>query len=717
MRGRRWVVAISAISALAASLVILTKSTSRDAVQPRTIRVGMQASPPWYSISPQGAVYGPVVEIIEEAARRGGLRIEWKPDPLGPENAMGPGNADLWPLMGRLASRLGRYPITESWLDLGYTLVTLESCEASQPGNTLPRTVARRDTQVVHEIVSEVAPGAVELIVPTHSEALEALCSGKADAAVIAELQMTGGGALVPSTCRERKLCLSTKHLTTLGFGIGARPGSSEAREAAGVLRSAIDGMIDDGRLPGILLKWGVPSGEIRALRLARLDRVRANISFGIALGLVAVVGALVLIYRKLLSTSRKLRKTNEELSQSQAALQAEFALRVEAEASLHQAQKLESVGRLAGGIAHDFNNMLTVILGYAGMLKEGGLPYSTQMKYASEIEKAGNRSKEITAKLLGFSRQQTIAPTPLNLNHLVADLLEPLGRLIGEDIEVAFFPAPDLWTVVVDSSQVNQILMNLVVNARDAMPKGGKLTIETKNVAISETYSRTHTESRPGRYVMLAVSDNGSGIPPEVLPRIFEPFFTTKPEGQGTGLGLPMIYGIVKQNGGFVNVYSELGRGTTFQINIPGITVGAADSDVPDDVPEMAAGPGKVLVVEDDALVRGLVTSSLEILGYSPLVADSPEEAVEICASAAGQEICLVLSDVVMPGMDGMELRRQICRVRPEMRVLFMSGYTSNVIMKNGMLEPGMHFIQKPFTIEDLGKRVEEALGSADRG
>lgn len=386
-------------------------------------------------------------------------------------------------------------------------------------------------------------------------------------------------------------------------------------------------------------------------------------------------------------------------------------AERAQLELQFQQAQKMESVGRLAGGVAHDFNNMLTVIMGYAALLRLDIPTHSMQQKALSEIEKAGERARQLTQKLLGFSRQQVIAPVPSDLNELVQDLTEPLGRLIGEDIQLSFIPGKDLGTVLVDASQVNQILLNLVVNARDAMPSGGNLTIATENRHISEDYCQKNMEVRPGSFVVLSVTDTGVGIAPDVLPRIFEPFFTTKGTNQGTGLGLSMVYGIAKKNGGFVNAYSEPGNGSTFRVYFPRIAGEPATEAFPSVEGAELQGRGTVLVVEDDDLVRELVTSSLAGIGYTPIIAANAVEAIELCSSSVGSRICLVLSDVVMPGMNGMELRDRICAARPGMRVLFMSGYTSDVIVKNGILKPGVHFIQKPFTVGELSRRIEEVL------
>jgi PAS domain S-box-containing protein len=378
-------------------------------------------------------------------------------------------------------------------------------------------------------------------------------------------------------------------------------------------------------------------------------------------------------------------------------------------EEQLLHAQKMESVGRLAGGVAHDFNNMLNVILGYSELLKSQLPEDDPHLKYVREIEKAGLHSRDITRQLLAFSRKQIIAPKPVNLNDLIAGTRQTLARLIGEDIDLRFYPEKNLWQVKFDPSQVDQILVNLAVNARDAMPTGGKLTIETANVALDEAYCREHLEMTPGFYVLLVMNDNGIGMDKETQAHIFEPFFTTKNVGQGTGLGLATVYGIVKQNQGFINIYSEPGDGTTVKIYIPRFMEEAELMEESKDAP-LISGTGTVLLVEDDEMVREMTTAMLETIGYKVVVAQSPQDALSLCA---GQDtpIDLLLTDVVMPGMNGPELRDMIQAIRPGIKVLFMSGYTSNVIVYHGVLEEGVHFIQKPFNMNDLARKVHHAI------
>ncbi|GLI35630.1 PAS domain S-box protein [Desulforhabdus amnigena] len=375
----------------------------------------------------------------------------------------------------------------------------------------------------------------------------------------------------------------------------------------------------------------------------------------------------------------------------------------------LHQMRKLEAIGRLAGGVAHDFNNMLGVILGYAQLLKSS-LPVGNSMyNDVLEIEKAAIRSRDITRQLLAFSRKQVIAPRVVDLNSMIDEMRKALSRLIREDIELRFTLEKNLWKVRIDPSQIDQILVNLAVNARDAMPDGGVLSIETRNVHLDDFYCGEHLGMKPGQFVMLSVSDTGVGMDEHTRSHIFEPFFTTKELGKGTGLGLATLYGIVKQNDGWINVYSEPGQGTMFKIYIPRMKEDLQGEEQPEAV-EIPSRAGTILVVEDDEMMRGMVTAMLKTIGYKVLSTKTPQEALSLFEKGE-VHVDLLLTDVIMPGLSGKELADRVRSMLPETRVLFMSGYTSNVIAHRGVLEDGMHFIQKPFSMSELDRVISETL------
>ncbi len=379
-------------------------------------------------------------------------------------------------------------------------------------------------------------------------------------------------------------------------------------------------------------------------------------------------------------------------------------------EEQLQLAQKMEAVGRLAGGVAHDFNNLLTVITGYSELLLEG-LPQGDPMRaQAGQIKKAGDRAASLTRQLLAFSRKQVLAPEVLDLNYVVVNIDKMLQRLIGEDVELATVCYPDLWRVRADPGQIEQVIMNLAVNARDAMPQGGKLTIETANVNLDDRYRSEHPVVISGDYVMLAVSDTGGGMTPEVQSRIFEPFFTTKEQGKGTGLGLATVYGIVKQSGGYIWVYSEPQKGTTFKIYLPRVQAARREPKRKQEVARMKTGSETILLVEDDKDVRKFVRGILEERGYALLVADGGEDALQMVASRS-ERIHLLLTDVVMPRMNGPDLAARLARFYPEMKVLYMSGYADKAVACHGVLGSGMHFLQKPFNPEDLARCIRKAL------
>ncbi len=376
----------------------------------------------------------------------------------------------------------------------------------------------------------------------------------------------------------------------------------------------------------------------------------------------------------------------------------------------LHQASKMEAIGQLAGGIAHDFNNLLTVILSGAEALKHGIAGDSPpDPEVVEEIGAAGGRARDLTRQLLAFARRQVIAPVPLDLNDLVRGSEKLLRRVLGEDVELVVILHPELWAVRCDPSQIEQVVLNLAVNARDAMPGGGKLTIETANVVVDETLTASRPWMHPGPYTRLSVRDSGQGVSPEVKAHLFEPFFTTKPVGKGTGLGLATVYGVVKQNGGYILVDSEPGQGATFALFFPRIP-GAAIAASPPAVATTPRGTETVLVVEDDPQVRDITVRSLRSGGYRVLVAGAGHEAFEIAAGERGR-LRLLVTDVIMPGLDGRAVANELRRHHPDLRVLYVSGHAQDVIAKRGVLEPGIELLPKPFTASSLLARVRAVL------
>jgi two-component system cell cycle sensor histidine kinase/response regulator CckA len=384
-------------------------------------------------------------------------------------------------------------------------------------------------------------------------------------------------------------------------------------------------------------------------------------------------------------------------------------------ERQLRMAQKMEAVGRLSGGIAHDFNNLLGVILGYIQVIKRSLVPGNSLYEYAEEVEKASQRAVSLTRQLLAFSRQQVLEPVILNLNTLVADMEKMLPRLIGEDIDLNLILDPALGQVKADPGQLEQVLMNLAVNARDAMPDGGRLTIQTADAEIDAAYAQEHPGSVPGRYVMLAVTDTGTGMDPETQAQIFEPFYTTKGRDKGTGLGLATVYGVVKQSNGYITVDSEKGKGSSFTIYLPRVEQHVKTPSKSGPEPLTVRGSETILLVEDAEPLRVLAQLFLKENGYRVLTAADGSEAQQVAAVTSGP-IHLLLTDVVMPGINGRVLAERLAPNHPGMKVLYMSGYTDSFIAGHGVLEPGAHLLRKPFTEDVLVRKVRELLdGTSD--
>ncbi len=390
---------------------------------------------------------------------------------------------------------------------------------------------------------------------------------------------------------------------------------------------------------------------------------------------------------------------------------------RKELQKQLSQAQKLESIGRLAGGVAHDYNNMLSVITGYSELIIESISPEDQIYEDMQEIYEAAKHSAEITQQLLAFARKQTVSPRVTDLNNTIEKILKMIRRLIGEDIELLWIPRENLWPVKIDPTQINQIMANLCVNARDSISNVGKITIETETCTFDDDYCNSHSDCKKGSYVMIAVSDNGCGMDDRTVDMVFEPFFTTKKSGKGTGLGLATVYGIVKQNNGFINIYSEPEHGTTIKIYIPrhiedieseksilqGRSISMGDSET-------------ILVVEDEPATLRLTARMLNELNYSTILSGSPIAAIEK-ARENTDKISLLVTDVVMPEMNGKQLAQALRDIHPKIKVLYMSGYTANVIAHRGILDEGIHFLPKPFTKKDLADKVHQIIKTGETG
>lgn len=451
---------------------------------------------------------------------------------------------------------------------------------------------------------------------------------------------------------------------------------------------------------------------QLLAQRQAQLRNTRIGLQAVLVGGFIGLVGLTIFAVRDSRRRFAELRASRDALEASNAELRAEAEARQRAESQVRQMQKMEAVGQLTGGIAHDFNNMLSVVIGSLELARRRlrTEPAKAETCIGNALEGA-ERAAALTARLLAFSRQQPLAPSPLDPNKLVGGMSELLRRTIGEQVKVETVLAGGVWRVNVDPAQLESALLNLCVNARDAMPDGGHLTIETSNAFLDEAYADGHEEVAAGQYVLIAVTDTGVGMPPEVISRAFDPFYTTKGVGRGTGLGLSQVFGFVKQSGGHIKIYSEVGRGTTVKVYLPRYT---GDGDLAERPAQARGAPCAkdheiVLVVEDDEKVRHVTVDALRELGYTVVQAQSGQEALQ--QLALQPQIDILVTDIIMPGMTGRVLADRACETRPDLKVLFMTGYSRNAVVHNGVLDAGVAFLQKPFTSEQLAQKVRDVL------
>ena len=429
----------------------------------------------------------------------------------------------------------------------------------------------------------------------------------------------------------------------------------------------------------------------------------------------IALIYAMTTAFTRAAGAEGDLRLLNEELEQRVAnrteALERQVAERDAAESQLRQLQKMESVGQLTGGIAHDFNNMLAVVIGSLDMARRRKDEPARLITYLESADEAAKRAAQLTSRLLAFSRQQPLAPQVLDANTLVAGMSDFLQRTIGEAVRVETVLSGGLWRAFADPAGVESALLNLAVNARDAMTEGGRLTIETANADLDDRYARAHAEVRPGQYALISITDTGTGMSPEVIERAFEPFFTTKGVGKGTGLGLSQVYGFAKQSGGHVSIYSELGQGTTVKIYLP--RHHGAEKPLPsaptEFAPPSAVGEEIILVVEDETGVRRMSVDALRDLGYTVMEAADAKQA--LAHLAFRPQVDLLFTDIVMPEMNGRQLADKARELRPNLKVLYTTGYTRNAVVHNGVLDPGVAFLPKPFTISELSTKVRDTL------
>jgi two-component system, cell cycle sensor histidine kinase and response regulator CckA len=805
----RWMVAIGLIGVIAAGFSWFLFRPGK--IQDRVYTIGWEHNPPSQERGADGNPGGFGIDLIREAARRRGIRLQWVEMPHDSEAAIRSGRADLWPMMVITPERRKVLHLTEPFYRTEQCYVVRASGPFREPRDLAEATISYVALPVNYRLLHAQLPRAHAVPKNRPAAVLDEVCLHKADAAFLDEHAAISALLQGGSCSAEPFRLISTPAETPEGIA-----STFAAAGAADALREEIGAIAGEGKLAGVLSRGGYFSGRIPESmeNLLRARRRERWLTIGIAAASVLLLLTFLQAvrirrernkarraeqalreaeekYRTMIETapdgilifdsSSRLLEVNSaackqigytrermlalrldditaggyieriadslqdlvdgvrtfeschrradgnilpvELNIRRTAFQGKPAFlsvvrdiadrkqaereRSKLEEQLRQSQRLETVGRLAGGVAHDFNNLLTVINGYSGTLVEHLKPDDPKREQAAEILKAGQRAADLTQQLLAFSRRQVMHPKPLDLNQVISQSSKMLRRLVSEDIEMAVTLGPALGWVMADPDQISQVLMDLVVNARDAMPGGGRITIATSN----EDLDRPRGEVPAGSYVQLMVADTGTGMDTEVQKHIFEPFFTTKGFGEGSGLGLATVYGAVRQGGGYIDVTSEPGEGTFFRVYLPRIPGDSPPAERTAAAASDAGGSQTILVVEDQDAVRDLMVDVLRDRGYNLLEAASGNQAIEL-ASAHPGPIHLLLTDVVMPGISGRQVAKTLQPRRPEMKVLYTSGYSPELIAHHGVSEAA--YLPKPFLPEDLAAKVRAVLGAA---
>jgi len=653
-------------------------------------------SPPFQIAGPKGEPAGISIDLVNRAARRRGISLEWISWNDTSESAIIRKQVDLWPLITITPARLKQFHISQPYLEHEHCFLVRSDSPYKKAADLAHGKIGMANVNIDAKTLGSLMPEVSPVAKSSVEAILKDVCDRTADAAFM-DRYTAITGLLKETGCDGEPLRWIPIPQLLSRLGVGS---TFEAGPVADAIREEIGALAAEGKLAEAFAQWGFMSGRDIASVESLLDAKRREAR----LFTVAVVFALMMLLA-CWQTWRLMRERTRTR-------QTEDALRVSQERYI-QAQKMESIGRLAGGVAHDFNNLLTVINGYSDLLYSRMAEKDPLRSHADEIRKAGARATELTSQLLAFGRKQVGRPRPLNLNSVIGDSEKMLQRLVGEDIRLVTKLAPSLGMVMADPGHVHQILMNLTVNARDAMPDGGALVIETSNVAADSIDARSvPTDWKPGPSVRLSVRDTGSGMDEKTRKNIFEPFFSTKGT-KGTGLGLATVYGIIQQNHGWIEVSSEPGQGTTFQLYLPCVAGDARQVPAPAATEPPAGdtrGSETVLVVEDQDEVREFVVQALANRGFRVLQAADAPQALEVSERHSGS-IDLLLTDVVLPGMNGRELAELFRMLRPSIKVIYTSGYTQDIIASRGVQDGDVTYVHKPYSAEAIAVSVREAI------